>query len=267
MTVLSFVIPVRHPENAPDWCGLQTRLNETIRSISGQTHSDWEAIIVANEDAQLPEIPSHRWSVVRVDFPPNTVYDLNKCDREESYEAVRLDKGRRVLAGALQAQGAYIMVVDDDDFVSNRLAEFVAQNIGAPGWRFDYGFRWSEGSSLLYKENSFSTSCGTSHIVRRDLFELPRKFGDASDDYVRKMLGSHRFIDRFCRENGMSLQPLPFSGAVYRVGHRGAHSKSENVLRSRILNSRNVIRPHRLLQHMSRIRMVNRSIRREFGLA
>ena len=52
--MLSFVIPVRHQENARDWNRVKENLSQTVASISGQTHSSWDAVIVANHGATLP---------------------------------------------------------------------------------------------------------------------------------------------------------------------------------------------------------------------
>lgn len=265
MTLVSFIIPVRHPDNAPDWPSLKLRLSETMRSVSGQLCDKWEALIVANDEAELPALPSSRWSVVRVSFPPNPSYDLG-VDREAAYNAVRLDKGRRVLSGALCSSGRYIMVVDDDDFISNRIVGLVDGAFGASGWRIDEGFLWSDGTSMLYRDKAFSKVCGTSHIIRRDLYSLPQSLDQPDNEYLEKMLGSHVYIDSILKEQGAPLQALPFAGAVYRVGHRGAHSKSRRVIRSRLFNRSNVLKPYKLISEVKKLKRIDDGIRDEFGM-
>ena len=70
MSLVTFIIPVRHQDNARDWSLLKANLVQTIASISNQTNDDWRGIIVANEGADLPDLPE-RFGVVRVIFPPN----------------------------------------------------------------------------------------------------------------------------------------------------------------------------------------------------
>ena len=103
--VLTFIIPVRHQDNARDWSALKANLSQTVASISNQSSDDWRGIIVANEGADLPELPEP-FEVVRVDFPPNNMHERDGADMEDFYEAFRVDKGRRVLAGMLQARGS-----------------------------------------------------------------------------------------------------------------------------------------------------------------
>ncbi len=70
---------------------------------------------------------------------------------------VRLDKGRRVLAGILEAdKSGYLMVVDDDDFVSCRLTRFVADHLGNNGWYVQNGYIWGDGGRLIYEYADFS---------------------------------------------------------------------------------------------------------------
>src|SRR5690606_18688753 len=147
---------------------------------------------------------------------------------EQFLEAVRLDKGRRILAGMIDAGATdYLMVSDDDDLISNELTGFVSKHRGQNGWVFRNGYIWSPGSRLLYRHPDFSMVCGTSHIVRTDLFELPQSFEEASEEYIKSMLGSHIFITKHLVQKGTPLVPLPFVGAIYRTGHVSAHSRSK----------------------------------------
>src|SRR4051812_47151661 len=85
-TVVTFVIPVRHPDNARNWPALIARLAETARSIAAQTDDGWRAIVVANSGAELPPLPAG-FDTVRVTFPPNPLYDLTNDNREAVYDA------------------------------------------------------------------------------------------------------------------------------------------------------------------------------------
>src|ERR1700743_3319056 len=114
--VLTFIIPVRHPENSPDWSALKLRLAQTIRSIAGQDDAGWRAIVVANKGSDLPPLPRN-FRLMQVGFPPNPMFEQGDNDRETFLNSCRLDKGRRVLSGLLQAdRSGYSMVVDCDDF-------------------------------------------------------------------------------------------------------------------------------------------------------
>jgi hypothetical protein len=219
--VLTFVIPILHPENSWNWMSLKQHVAQTIRSISQQTSDRWNAVIVANHGSDLPDTPG-QFEVKWVAFPPNSLYDRDAADNKRFYDAVRWNKGLRVLAGMLHAQPkGHVMVVDHDDLISNRLVSFVARNEERNGWYIKNGYIWSEGVDLLYCYSDFSQFCGSSHIIRADLYQLPSSIDHASEDYVRRIIGSHVLIREHLANNGAPLAHLPFRGAIYRMGHIG----------------------------------------------
>lgn len=264
MSLVTFIIPVRHQDNARDWGLLKANLTQTVASISNQTNADWQGIVVANEGADLPDLPAG-FSVVRVTFPPNVLHEIDKANIEDVYDAFRADKGRRVLAGMLAARDSgFFMIVDDDDFVSARIVQHVADNRGANGWTIDRGYIWDDGGKILLGYDDFSHLCGTSLIVRAALYDLPERFEDASLDWIKSMLGSHVRIADILAGNGTPLAPLPFRGAVYRVGHAGSHSKAPSLLVKYFLSWEALKRPRRLLRNLGKLRLVDGGARREF---
>lgn len=263
-TALTFIVPVRHQDNARDWNALKANLSQTVASISNQTSPDWRGIVVANESAELPPLPD-RWDVVWVDFLPNTMHERGNLSIEEFYDAFRVDKGRRVLAGMLQSRGSrFFMIVDDDDFVSARLAQHAASHPDAYGWTIDQGYIWDDGGRLLLEYDDFNHLCGTSLIVRSDLYGLPERFEDASVDWIKTMLGSHIRIAGILAEQGTPLQPLPFRGAVYRVAHRGSHSQARSLLYTYFVSPEVLRKPGKVLRNLGKLRWVNARQREEF---
>jgi hypothetical protein len=263
---LCFVVPVRHHENAPDWDVLCRNLSQTAASIAGQLNPSWRAIVVANEGSELPDLP-RGFSIERVDFSPNLFYDKKGQDRAIFHDAIRFDKGRRVLAGVLAASDAkFLMVVDDDDLVSNRLTGFVVDQPDTTGWRIDVGYSWTPGNRLLYRHSDFSGICGTSLIVPRAAFAIPPSVAEADPVLIREVFGSHVLVKQRLSEKGLLWKAIPFPGAIYRVGYVGNHSQTPSVVRTRVLNRASLRNPLRLLANLSRCRIYGDSLRREFGL-
>ena len=261
--LITFIIPVRHPANAPDWARLKIRLRQTAWSIAAQTDSSWTAVVVANRSADLPKLPQ-KFRVELVDFPPNPMYDLHLHDRQTAYEAVRLDKGRRVLAGLLsQPRSRYLMVVDDDDFISRRITAHVKSQSNSVGWEVKRGWLWQEASPFLLAYNEFSKLCGTSLIVNSEIISLPSDM-DGANTYIMDMLGSHLKLPVMMTSLGTPLTPLPFRGAIYRVGHLGAHSKSKSLVRGHLVNRSTIRRPASLVKRLSELRLISQSLRQEF---
>ncbi|RYG87208.1 MAG: glycosyltransferase family 2 protein [Alphaproteobacteria bacterium] len=260
MTLLTFIIPVRHQDNSSNWARLKENLAQTISSISAQTSSDWRAVIVANEGADLPNLPE-RFEVERVHFPPNVLHERQNSSAEDFMDAFRFDKGRRVLKGMLSAADSrYFMIVDDDDLVSADLASFVGEHAGANGWYIRQGWLWTDGGSLMMRTDRFNKLCGTCLIVRSDLYALPARFEDADPQFIMRLLGSHSGVATHFEELGTPLESLPFKGAVYRVGYSGSHSGTAGVLR-KCFDTRN---PMVLIERLRKLKYVSPSVRREF---
>ena len=158
----------------------------------------------------------------------------------------------------------FFMIVDDDDFVSARITSYVARHAGMNGWKIEKGYVWGDGGRLLYKHDDFANYCGTSLIVRADLYALPERFEDASEQYIKTMLGSHVQIGRILAQQGAPLMPLPFRGAIYRVGHRGAHSKSKGLAGLYFFNFATLARPFQFLRNLKRLRYLDQRRRAEF---
>lgn len=267
---VAFIIPVRHPSNAKNWQGLLTRLQQTVKSITAQSNPSWCAVIVANVEAELPSLPDG-FHVERVCFSPNPNYDINQGNREIVYDSFRADKGKRVLAGMKAVRYArFFMVVDDDDFVSSDITAFAVANCDAAGWYFDQGYVWMEGSRFLFLSSEFNKLCGTSHLVRSDLYKVPEVLDDDSMEYVKAMMGSHIKMESILKEQGIQLLPLPFVGAIYRVGHMESHSQwltqSRNIFRSYLINRYTLSRPKLLLRNVMRFRLLDYAKKIQFGM-
>lgn len=262
--ILTFIIPVRHPANAKNWEKVKSNLTDTVKSIAAQKSDSWKAIIIANNGSDLPVLPAG-FEVKWVDFPPNALSMEAGADQEDFRESLRLDKGRRILAGMLHAgEMSHVMVVDDDDYISCNLASFVVKHPNANGWFIESGYVWSDGGQWLYRTDGFSQFCGSSHIIRADLFSLPESLETADDTYVRRMLGSHVMIEGILSASGSPLEPLPFLGAVYRIGHTESYTRSNTIFRHFILRRYLLTRPWQIFGRLSRLRLRDGKINEEY---
>jgi len=264
-SILTFLIPVRHPENAKDWNLVKRNLTETTRSIAAQSDPRWSGFVVANRGSDLPTLPAG-FEVIAVDFPPNPLHNMGSADLGAIYDAFRLDKGKRVLSGLVAAKPTgHVMICDDDDFVSRRLTEFVSTDQENPGWYIENGYVWA-GGRLVYRSSDFSHECGTSHIIRSDLLGVPETAQEMTEEKIKRSLGSHVSIANDLKAAGTPLSPLPFLGAIYRIGHAGAHSQSKGLLHRYFFKSL-IIHPHEVFDRLSRVAFLTPEIRSEFSVA
>jgi hypothetical protein len=263
--VVTFVIPVRDHRGVEDWPTTCAHLASAVASVTAQTAPNWRCVVVASKDAPLPPLPSGV-VVERVSLPYVELPDRDS-DLDARLRAIRGDKGRRVLAGARHADPAgYLMVVDHDDVVSSRIAAHVAQNAGRPGWFVDRGLAWEGGRLAVEIPSGFAQTCGTSLVVRTALWTWPASLETVDEELVQRHLGSHVHLVPDLVAAGHDIEPLPFAGAAYRVGHAEATSTPLG-LRARWL-SLSLLRddPRTWLVHAGRVRwLTGRRLKEAFG--
>lgn len=210
--MLVFIIPIKSPKLSRDWALTSALFERSARAICNQTSPKFRVVVVCNEK---PVTQFHHPNIhyVEVDFPP-PMSDPNEA-ATRGYEFAlskdiarkNADKARKIRTGldyAERFQPTHTMVVDADDLVSNRLAEFVAQNPQGAGWYFKTGYLYTEGSRFLFvNRQHFNVICGTSVIV----------------SYAqRDLLFSNPEFYHHCFENPPGgLVPLPFPGTVYSM--------------------------------------------------
>jgi hypothetical protein len=221
--VLVFITSVRHPHNATDYSRVERLLRRTLASVCAQNDPNFRAIVVANRPLRFAT-PKMVETVV-VDFPAPSDHHGAQIDRE----AILRDKGTKLAVGVLAARrhpATHIMPFDADDFVSRRLAGFVNNHPTATGWYLPKGHAYYERRGLTRHLDNFHERCGTSFVIRQDLYgpaDLPvtatqdALYDGFGEFVVRELLGSHRVALKHLRATGTPLQPLPFRGAAYTL--------------------------------------------------
>lgn len=235
--MLVFVTSLRHPQNSHSYSRVESLLEKTLASVCAQTCDDFRVIVVCH---RIPKIRFDARFVefVVVDFPPPS--DLGRP--QTGIQAVRLDKGSKLLAGILEARKlnpTYVMIFDADDRVSNRIAEYAHANPSENGWYFYEGYTYSDQGSLIKKKTNFHLRCGTSHIFRFEALEIGKPEIDTKDQqqilkyfgerFTKHIIGCHMTIKQYFHSLDAPLKPLPFPGAVWVLNTGENHSGSGRI--------------------------------------
>ena len=256
---LTFVVPVRDPRGVSNWAQVKSLIEATMGSLA---QAGGRVVVAASRGTELPPIPDG-FRVVELDLPYKP---LPATEGPERHAAVRRDKGARIIAGLVAEQRrGHVMVVDYDDFVSRKLSGLPAADPNASGWFVDSGYLFDGGRLALKHPTGFNRMCGTSLLLRADLLRIPRRLRDVDPEFVDRTLGSHVFVRKDLARAGTPLTPVPFPGAVYRIGHRDSTSPPRAIHDSYLSLNTAIRHPRRWLRSLSRIRLAS-SISEEFGL-
>lgn len=209
--MIFFGIPLRSKASSQNWENVTKVFNRTLNSVYSQTDPNFK-IYVACHDIPILD----RKYDERVEFL------ISDRDTPETKEEMMLDKGWKISMIAKRIResgGGYTMLVDSDDLVSNRIAEYVNSHPQCNGYISSYGYVYYEDSNYMQKVRRLHKLCGSCSIVYYAVEDLPDRmpesfFDDTPTDQwvIRK---PHCVIPEYLKENGRELTKIPFPTTVY----------------------------------------------------
>src|SRR5262245_10744786 len=150
--MLVFVTSHRHPQNSNSYDKVELLLEKTLASVCAQTRDEFRVIVVCHKIPKIQFDPRFVEFVI-VDFPPPSAVSVPQT----GIQAVRLDKGSKLLVGLLEARKlnpTYVMIFDADDRVSNRLAAYAHAHPFENGWYFPTGYTYTDLGSLVKRKSN-----------------------------------------------------------------------------------------------------------------
>ncbi|MEY3867398.1 MAG: hypothetical protein RLZZ338_1289 [Cyanobacteriota bacterium] len=263
--MLVFIIPVKSKEIANSWEILSKLVERCVKSACNQTSSNFRVVVVCNEKPNIQFQHPHVY-YVEVDFQV-PIYHETEEERLKGYDYAfyskeialkNADKARKILTGidfSQQLQPSHIMVVDSDDCISKKLAEYVDQHQDCDGWVFRKGYIYRENSKFIYMNTkTFNQTTGTSLIIKYALHKLLFENPDWYNHSFNVLPGAR-------------LQPLPFVGAVYTI-ENGENILANKQITSQIINTNLMQGIGSLIKKIFKYRLVflSKSIMDEFCL-
>ena len=151
--------------------------------------------------------------------------------------------------------GGYVMPVDADDLISNRLAEFFAGRNDGLCYKSRYGYIYHRGSSFVTKHRDLYRTCGSCSVLYLKDNEFPTKPFEEKEEAF--FLCAHRMLPQKAIANGKKFGTIPFPSTVYVLGTGENHS----------IISGNGINWKRRVEGLFMLpRYLNQRIRKEFNL-
>lgn len=242
--MITFGIPLKGRRASEDWNVTCSLFQRTLRSVTSQTRVSWHVIVACDE---VPPLPDEYTDDKRIEFlilRPN--HFLSPMD----------DKGRKVNAIAFKHRengGGYLMLVDADDMVSNRIAE-LCDKMDVNGFISKTGYIYFEGSKLLRIIRNPWKICGSCTIVNWQIDDLPPHLADTIEElneFRHKYIvnASHDAIPSMMALRGRALSTSPFAISVYSCGNGENNSilSSNCTIKAVAKNLLRLLHPVRLL--------------------
>jgi len=265
--ILTFIIPIPCRNFVVDWDLLCGYLRQTLTSLLNSKDPRLGVVVIGQDHPGSYLVEDERVHFIK---PEGSALPAE----EKSPPAImrdwmsKLEVGRKYAAKELPSR--YLMRMDADDFISNRIVGFVAEGDNAAGYRLPHGWVWNTGSRyLIEKTERFDLVCGSCIIVRSDVadeefdfnelgVEIPEQAIITQCGYSRSLLinEAHGLAPKAFAVRGLKLQSAPFAAAVYRIGSRNSVTGRTNRVHSLRM----------LLGRLRRLRLLTPALRREFAL-
>lgn len=264
--MLGFVLPIKPKQHSKNWTLDNQLLERTVKSLFNQKDKNFKVVLVYSD---LPEINFVHDNLYyeHYRFGDISIKQIGDWeDMKKWYKPVygerMMDKSRKIILGCKIAKELgcnYLMAVDSDDLVSDRLAGYVNENQSKniAGWRFLNGYMYEDGSKIILKNHEIWGINGSTHIIREDLVDIP----DLETNYNLfdySLFESHGYtLQRLIDYKKETLQLLPFYGVVYII-HKNNYSEIKNIISS--------LAPKQIIKKIVYGTFISSKIRNEFGI-
>src|SRR5262245_47426703 len=147
----AFAIPLKSKVVSRDWSIVGRLLARTVRSLLNQSHSNFRIFLACHEIPEIAELQDPRVEVLQAKFDAPLYQAEFMIDKHRKRELIA--------ARWRTLGGGYMMSVDADDLVSNRLVEYVMRQPSKRGFLVTKGYDLSERSGKVNFAPRFYKIC------------------------------------------------------------------------------------------------------------
>ncbi len=268
--MLGFIVAFRPKSKSKNWREDCMLLQHTLASICNQTEKNFKVFVIFSD---MPEIIYDEKKISFIKFPYELMYQKELIEhqlkqtpsfniKKNSRLELDFDKSRRIQFGCERAKEhncEFLMSVDADDLISNKIVAFVNLHKEEPlGWYVEKGYMKRHGHPMLIKVNKHMVNInGTSNIVRAAIVPLADFTSNLIEEYA--FFHWHAYLrHRLHGQYNHIMKPLPFYAVIY-ILHDSSLSGYSSFLRTQYFKT--------TIKYLMRGKFINRSIQNEFGFA
>lgn len=250
--MIYFVIPLRSKAAAKNWERVTKDFNRTLRSCYNQTSPEFKILVACHDIPKVDFEYDKRVRFIQVDIP--TPKNTKEMMYDKGYKMYTLMQNVRFEING--NRGGYILPIDADDLVSNKVAAFFEGRDDGMCYTSKYGYIWNKPSLFVTKAKDLWRTCGSCTIVYYKKDELPDiDMEKNTKKYIFQ--NSHRFLIKYAKSIGKKFEMIPFPTTIYVLGTGENHSTLIGI----------GISWKRVVEGILRIpRYISNSMKKEFNL-
>jgi len=241
-----FCMPLIGRLAAKNWDHVVELLDQTLQSVLTQ-EGNLRVLVACNDVPASRFIDDPRLEFLRVGGEVPQTWQEKIRDK-----TIKL---RRIVEEVCHRGGGYVVMMDADDLVSNRLTQHIARTDNQIGYLFQSGYLFNVAGKRFRLANDFPNHCGTCavfYVGKNDL--TPGRGICAIIEH-----GEHTEYAKDSAAIGRRLERIPFPAAIY-LRHHGDNVSLARKSILRFRKTRNFLR-----RLVSRI-YIDDEIRAEFSV-
>jgi len=240
-----FCMPLVGRSASSDWNRVCLLLDQTLKSILVQS-GNIKVLVACNEIPNSSLASDSRLSFLSI-----------QGHKPQTLQERRQDKSKKLrrLIEEVRARGpGYVILMDADDLISNRLVDYIRTSNNKNGYLFQSGYLLNVAGKRFRKTRNFPTHCGTcaAFYLSHDDLAPGREICAIMER------GRHTRYAEACEKMGRTLEKVPFPVAIY-VRHHG-----ENI--SRVKHYAWTLTVRDFLRRLIPLGRINGRIRSEFSV-
>lgn len=269
MICFAVIIPFRPKAESVDWVNENQLLNRTVASVLRQNYPH-VTVYVVYTDTPTQQIAHER--VCYLPFPyvyqpfeeiPDREHLFERFKRSAKMVVRRWDKARKLSYGCMVAKNAgadYLMALDADDLLSNRLFSLLAASSdggNCPGWCMEQGYLYKPPGMFVYLvPYRMRALNGSTNILHVRHVQIPDFTSNQWEDY--QLFTDHgTLFERIRDRTGEELVFLKEPLLVYVV-----HGSNISVINYKEFG----FHAKAVFKRLLRFRFISKQLKAEFGL-
>jgi hypothetical protein len=254
--MICFVMALKSKAVSSNWSRVCQLCEAAVQSAYRQVDPDFKMILVCHDSPDLKEKYDERLEILPVELPVPTLDD--KGGRQSSTMKDKWTKLQFGLIHAGRLRPSFVMLMDADDLISNRIAAWAHAHPRSNGGVIHYGYSYHPGDRYVEAINDFD--CGTNAIVNARSIKFPSDMSQPSAEACTILRWGCHVIEDEMRKSGTPLDVIPFRAGVYIIGHGDNESNNYHDFGLTGLAKK-------VMKNPLRVRPCTKSIREEFAMA